>query len=658
MLHFDPSVGAFGNVIVLDPQWLGTAMFCLVSHCIEQRGAGIDLEVLRHIWGARHGVHAFPARLHMWLMRLMEHYQLCYLVRHATKQDIRLVKPPVPSRRLSLKQVARRVSLSVAMGRAKSQAKSEEPQMPALGLAESEMWGAADDVQDLAKTQAEQNQQREEQQAREEFEFAEGLTQEEAKQEQLALRKQMNDQSRTKEYQIAVPSTSEDFRLVWKRTGDVKQEQHEAQRAEDREQRQKLISQSEKKGRNAIAREQRVWLFKLMVDLIPRPVRTAAHAGVMNCYKKRKTIEDEYSDESDEEEMVGVLTLAQQEIEEEEAKAEAEREAEGKPSETVQDTPERRLSYGGMGRVTAAIGKFRRNSQQRPSSRDDGSSNARRLSVAMFMNQGAVKARRDRRRARGRNSIEELTFLAGRTNCYIVAALLPEGMCVEPSLPEQVQNKANRPRHTTASAMAPARGGSAQGGRRRSAGNFFRSLARKQRKSNVAAAVTPAALESEEGGQTPGGQITGNAEEKAKTAVTKLFGSRRPSTATAQDAGTAPARRVSSTWQAVRRASRVSVSLLKGLKPSRRSTDTPQQLPTVQAGPVLELPKEDLPVHRPPTKVVEKWEGCWEAIKEYELHGRINPTLFSRLLGQLQGFNGNGSMKCWRSLAGLKVQIE
>ena len=124
-------------------------MFCLVSHCIEQRGAGIDLEVLRHIWGARNDAHVFPARLHMWLMRLMEHYQLCYLVRHATKQDIKLVKAPVPARRLSLKQVARRVSLSVAMGRAKSQTKSEEPQL-ALGLAESEMWGAADDVQDLA----------------------------------------------------------------------------------------------------------------------------------------------------------------------------------------------------------------------------------------------------------------------------------------------------------------------------------------------------------------------------------------------------------------------------------------------------------------------------------------------------------------------------
>jgi hypothetical protein len=655
IVHFDPQVGAFGNVIILDPQWLGTAMHCLVSHCTEQRGAGIDLEVLRHIWGARKDAHVFPARLHLWLMRLMEHYQLCYLVRHASTEQAQLIQAPRPTRRLSLLQVARRVSASVA----KARAKPIEDAGPVLGVNESEAWAASDDVEDFARVQEERRRAEEERKTREDFEFAEGLTAEQAKQEQFALRKQLNEGSKSREQQIAVPTTSHDFRLVWKRTGDVKQEEQEAQRVEDKEARQKLVSRSEKKGRKAIARERRIRVLNSMAKLIPRPVRSIASAGLASCAKKRKVAREEYS-ESDEEEMEGVLSLAQQEIEEEKEQ-EAQQGLKMKkeaPLKLNEGIKERRLSFGGMGMVAAAVQKFRRNSLSRASSGGgDGASaaNARRLSVAMLMSAGTVKTRKDRRRRRGRNSIEELTFLAGRTNCYIVAALLPEGMCVAPSLISQNQkqvpteNTSMQRSHRSASVDAAVGGllaGRKQSG---SVSVFLRSLARKP------AIVTPSALPMED--QTPGGRPEADEEPETdvqsdRVLVSKIFG-RKSSGGNAVAKGRRP-----SAWQAARRASRTSLSMLKGVKSLRNSKEAKSpaksETPAISNNAAEIFSENVKPAKVPLLEEPEKWGGAWEAIKEYELQGCANPSFFSRLLAQLQGFNEDGGMKCWRSLAGFK----
>lgn len=113
-VHFDPGCGPFGDCVVLDPQWLADGMHCVLEHCLRHNSAHIGMKQIPVVWGKAGfklsptiAAQAFPMRLYVWMMYLMEHYQLCYLVRYVDPKTSKKPSYLTMTRRASLKAAER-----------------------------------------------------------------------------------------------------------------------------------------------------------------------------------------------------------------------------------------------------------------------------------------------------------------------------------------------------------------------------------------------------------------------------------------------------------------------------------------------------------------------------------------------------------------------
>jgi len=105
VIHFAAS-GAMGNLVVLDPGWLASALAPMVRYCVANpRGGAVARSALASMWPNKR---VYPPHLQVWLERCCENFGLIYIDNSVALEDV--AEGAKPGRRMSMFGLATNLS--------------------------------------------------------------------------------------------------------------------------------------------------------------------------------------------------------------------------------------------------------------------------------------------------------------------------------------------------------------------------------------------------------------------------------------------------------------------------------------------------------------------------------------------------------------------